>query len=158
MKFLGSVDANDVYLAYGKTLGIGESLNLSAKLKVYVEDATNVPLKLTTGYGKTVRTPATATTPSKVKAPDEVFTVTNIGSNKLAFAGGEAWVVPSGTLALIQTATAVNAYTNAATLYNDVETLTDDATVMLADDVDISASPAFKQYVNDRLAYLVDRL
>lgn len=28
----------------------------------------------------------------------------------------------------------------------------------VADDVDISASPAFKQYVNDRLAYLVDRL
>ena len=137
MKFLGSVDANDVFLAYGKTLGIGESLNLSAKLKVYVEDATNVPRKLTTGYGKTVRYEATETTPSKVKAPDDVLTVTNIGGNKLAFAGGEAWVVPSGTLALVQTSTAVNAYTNAATLYNDVVTLTDDATVMLADDVDI---------------------
>ena len=137
MKFLGSVDANDVFLAYGKTLGIGESLNLSAKLKVYVEDVTIVPRKLTTGYGKTVRYEATETTPSKVKALDDVLTVTNIGGNKLAFAGGEAWVVPSGTLALIQTATAVNAYTNAATLYNDVVTLTDDATVMLADDVDI---------------------
>ena len=137
MKFLGSVDANDVYLAYGKTLGIGESLNLSAKLKVYVEDATNIPRKLSTGYGKTVRYEAGDANAGKVKAPGDVFTVTNIGGNKLAFAGGEAWVVPSGTLALIQTATAVNAYTNAATLYNDVETLTDDATVMLADDVDI---------------------
>ena len=102
MKFLGSVDANDVYLAYGKTLGIGESLNLSAKLKVYVEDE-----------------------------------VTNLGTNDLAFAGGEAWIVPSGTLALIQSGTAVNAYTNASRLISDVSGLTDDATVMLADDVDI---------------------
>ena len=140
MKFLGSVDANDVYLAYGKTLGIGESLNLSAKLKVYVEDATNVPLKLTTGYGKTVRTPATATTPSKVKAPDEVFTVTNIGSNKLAFAGGEAWVVASGTKALVQTGGVVNAYADALVLFAVVGGLTDDATVMLADDVSIGTS------------------
>ena len=135
MKFLGSVDANDVYLAYGKTLGIGKSLNLSAKLKVYVEDATNVPRKLTTGYGTTVRTPATETTPSKVKAPSEVLTVTNIGTNKLAFAGGEAWVVPSGTLALIQNGGVVNAYTDKDALASDVQGLTDDATVMLADDV-----------------------
>ena len=137
MKFLGSVDANDVYLAYGKTLGIGESLNLSAKLKVYFEDATTVPRKLTTGYGTTVRTPATETTPSKVKAPGDVFTVTNIGGNKLAFAGGEAWVVPSGTLALIQTATAVNAYSNVDALFPAVSGLSDDATVMLADDVNL---------------------
>ena len=135
MKFLGSEDANDVYLAYGKTLGIGESLNLEAKLKVYVEDATIVPRKLTTGYGTTVRTPATATTPSKVKAPDEVFTVTNIGTNKLAFAGGEAWVVPSGTLALIETDTGVDAYSNSNYLANDIESLNDDSKVMLTDDV-----------------------
>lgn len=137
MKFLGSVDANDVFLAYGKTLGIGESLNLSAKLKVYVEDATNVPRKLTTGYGTTVCYEATETTPSKVKAPGDVFTVTNIGTNKLAFAGGEAWVVPSGTLALIQTATAVNAYSNVDALFPAVSGLSDDATVMLADDVNL---------------------
>ena len=137
MKFLGSVDANDVYLAYGKTLGIGESLNLSAKLKVYVEDVTTVPRKLTTGYGTTVRTPATETTPSKVKAPGDVFTVTNIGTNKLTFAGGEAWVVPSGTLALVETGSTVNAYANYELLASDVEVLTENATVMLTDDVDM---------------------
>ena len=137
MKFLGSVDANDVYLAYGKTLGIGESLNLSAKLKVYVEDATNVPRKLTTGYGMTVRTPATESTPSKVKAPDEVFTVTNIGSNKLAFAGGEAWVVASGTKALAQTGTTVKAYTDVYALVSDPNVMFENATVMLTDNVNM---------------------
>lgn len=137
MKFLGSVDANDVYLAYGKTLGIGESLNLSAKLKVYVEDATIVPRKLTTGYGKTVRYEATETTPSKVKAPGDVFTVTNIGGNKLAFAGGEAWVVADGTKALVETDTGVEAFYYLDQLALCVQTFNNNATVMLTDDVNM---------------------
>lgn len=135
MQFTSADGVADVRLAPGKTLGIGESLNLSAKLKVYVEDATNVPRKLTTGYGKTVRYEATATTPGKVKAPGDVFTVTNIGGNKLAFAGGEAWVVADGTKALVQTGGVVNAYKNENSLASAVEGLTDNATVMLADDV-----------------------
>ena len=139
MKFLGSEGVVDVVLYLGYTIGIGENLKLTAKLKTYVEGLGSDPRKLTTGYGKTVRYEATETTPSKVKAPGDILTVTNIGGNKLAFAGGEAWVVPSGTLALVQTGTTVKAYTNAATLYMDVETLTDDATVMLADDVDIKS-------------------
>ena len=129
--------ANDVYLFSGTTLGIGESFSMTSKLNIYVHDVDAVPRKLTTGYGTTVRTPATATTPSKVKAPGEVFTVTNIGSNKLAFAGGEAWVVADGTLALIQTATAVKAYTDKASLRSDMEDLNMDMTVMLTDDVDM---------------------
>ena len=137
MKFLGSVDANDVFLAYGKTLGIGESLNLSAKLKVYVEDATNVPRKLTTGYGTTVRTPATETTPSKVKAPGDVFTVTNIGGNKLVFAGGEAWVVADRTKALVETDTGVEVFYDLDQLALCVQTLNNNATVMLTDDVNM---------------------
>lgn len=143
MKFEHSNGAADVYLGSGKTLGIGESFSMTSKLNIYVHDVDAVPRKLTTGYGKTVRTPATATTPSKVKAPGDVFTVTNIGSNKLAFAGGEAWVVADGTLALIQTGTTVKAYTDKASLRSDMEDLNMDMTVMLTDDVDMQNAYTF---------------
>lgn len=135
MKFLGSEGVVDVVLYLGYTIGIGENLKLTAKLKTYVEGLGSDPRKLTTDYGKNMRYPAEHANAGKVKAPDEVFTVTNIGGNKLAFAGGEAWVVPSGTLALIETGGVVNAYTDKDALASDVQGLTDDATVMLADDV-----------------------
>ena len=140
MKFLGSEGVVDVVLNLGYTIGIGENLKLTAKLKTYVVGLGSDPRKLTTDYGKNMRYPAEHANAGKVKAPDEVFTVTNIGGNKLAFAGGEAWVVPSGTLALIQTATGVSAYSDGGLLLDDVEDLTDDATVMLTDNVNLNFS------------------
>lgn len=135
MKFLTTNTADDVFLGPGKSFGIGDSFSMTSKLKVYVYDVTNVPRKLTTGYGTTVRYEAGDANAGKVKAPGDVFTVTNIGTNKLAFAGGEAWVVADGTKALVQTGGVVNAYADALVLIAVVGGLTDDATVMLADDV-----------------------
>lgn len=140
MKFLTTNTANDVFLGPGKSFGIGESFSMTSKLKVYVYDVTNVPRKLTTGYGTTVRYEAGDANAGKVKAPGDVFTVTNIGTNKLAFAGGEAWVVADGTKALVQTGGVVNAYADALVLIAVVGGLTDDATVMLADDVSMGTS------------------
>ena len=137
MKFLTTNTADDVFLGPGKSFGIGDSFSMTSKLKVYVYDVTTVPRKLTTGYGTTVRYEATETTPSKVKAPGDVFTVTNIGGNKLAFAGGEAWVVADRTKALVETDTGVEVFYDLDQLALCVKTFNNNATVMLTDDVNM---------------------
>ena len=137
-KFLTPDGCCDIYLDNGALIGIGIDFALNDGHKINVGISGFAPRKLTSGYGKTVRYPAEHTNAGRVMAPGEVFTLFGDGSDELVFAGGEAWRVSSGTMALIQTSAGVTEITSADDLASAVSSLLEDATVMLARDVDLS--------------------
>lgn len=139
-KFLTPDGCDDILLDNGSLIGIGSDFALNDGHKIKVSIYGSAPYKFTSGYGKTVRYPAEHTNAGRVMAPGEVFTLVGGGSDELVFAGGEAWRVKSGTMALIQTSARVTAYTRAEDLASAVDQLLEDATVMLARDVDMSAN------------------
>ncbi len=139
-KFLTPDGCDDILLVDGYLIGIGSDFALNDGHKIKVRINVLTPYKFTSGYGKTVRYPAEHTNAGRVMAPGEVFTLVGGGSDELVFAGGEAWRVSSGTMALIQTSAGVTAYTRAEDLASAVDQLLEDATVTLARDVDMSAN------------------
>ena len=114
----------------------------AAPLKVTVADDNfqpvalgDEPLLITSGYGAHVRYASGEALAGFTRDAGEVFTLINGGTDVLVFAGGEAWRVSSGTIALIQTSAGVTEITSAEDLASAVDQLLEDATVMLADDV-----------------------
>lgn len=139
-KFLTPDGSFDILLDNGALIGIGSDFALNDGHKIKVRIYGSAPYKFTSGYGKTVRYPAEHTNAGRVMAPGEVFTLVGGGSDELVFAGGEAWRVSSGTMALLQTSAGVTEITSAEDLASAVDQLLEDATVMLARDVDMSAN------------------
>lgn len=137
-KFLTPDGCCDIFLDNGALIGIGSDFALNDGHKIKVAISGFAPRKLTSGYGKTVRYPAEHTNAGQVMAPGEVFTLFGDGSDELVFAGGEAWRVSSGTMALIQTSAGVTEITSADDLASAVDQLLEDATVMLTRDVNMS--------------------
>ena len=137
-KFLTPDGCDDILLDNGSLIGIGSDFALNDGHKIKVSIYGSAPYKFTSGYGKTVRYPAEHTNAGRVMAPGEVFTLVGGGSDELVFAGGEAWRVKSGTMALIQTSARVTEISSAENLFDRVGRLTTGATLMLARDVNMS--------------------
>lgn len=137
-KFLTPDVCADILLDNGSLIGIGSDFALNDGHKIKVGIYGPAPYKFTSGYGKTVRYPAEHTNAGRVMAPGEVFTLVGGGNDEFVFAGGEAWRVRSGTMALIQTSAGVTEITSANDLASAVSGLQEDATVMLTRDVNLS--------------------
>lgn len=153
-KFLTPDGCDDILLDHGALIGIGSDFALNDGHKIKVGISGSAPYKFTSGYGKTLRYPAEHTNAGQVMAPGEVFTLVGGGSDELVFAGGEAWRVSSGTIALIQTSAGVTAYTSAEDLSDRVGQLQEDATVMLARDVNMSDKQLY--FTGDESKFTLD--
>ena len=136
-KFDASVD---IYIKSFVPIGIGDNFGLTDNHKITIGAGDDDHFfQLTSGYGERMRYQAGNAKAGKVIPPSEFFALLPVTrTDSLAFAGGEVWVAPSGTLALVETptlSTVCTSYNDAGNLATAVSKLTVDATVTLTADV-----------------------